>query len=174
MLRKGKDLFHRHLSEDLEGAHSKTKLAKIVVECRKEGNVNYTILDSQEHLGGTPLKWDKCRLALVKAVGGYMLEFYTPPKSTKVRFGLRDVCPAKKIFSYYIIINVGNPVYCCIFFSKTKQDTKIIIYIHTKNLSFCSLTAKMWRFLCSNFGSTRNNSFRNARSRKYFCLERPE
>lgn len=85
MLRKGKDLFHRHLSEDLEGVHSKTKLAKIVVECRKEGNVNYTILDSQEHSVGAPLKWDKCRLALVKAVGGYMLEFYTPPKSTKVR-----------------------------------------------------------------------------------------
>lgn len=29
-------------------------------------------------------KWEKCRLALVKAVGGYMLEFYMPPKAAKV------------------------------------------------------------------------------------------
>ncbi|KAL0266582.1 UNVERIFIED_CONTAM: hypothetical protein PYX00_009083 [Menopon gallinae] len=64
--------------------HSKTKLAKIVVECRKEGIVNYLIGENND---GTH-KWEKCRLALVKTVGGYMLEFYSPPKSVKPRSGV--------------------------------------------------------------------------------------
>lgn len=81
MLKKGKDLFQKQHSED--DANSKTKLAKIVVECRKEGIVNYSTPESLDQPGGPP-KWEKCRLALVKAVGGYMLEFYSPPKSTKV------------------------------------------------------------------------------------------
>lgn len=85
MLKKGKDLFHKPHSDD--DAHSKTKLAKIVVECRKEGIVNYSTPESLDQPVGPP-KWEKCRLALVKAVGGYMLEFYSPPKSTKVIFFL--------------------------------------------------------------------------------------
>lgn len=64
---------------------SKTKLAKIVVECRKEGTVNYLTPESLEQPTGTH-KWEKCKLVLVKTVGGYMLEFYSPPKSQKVRF----------------------------------------------------------------------------------------
>lgn len=56
--------------------HSKAKLAKIVVECMKEGPVHYL---SGENLDGTQ-KWEKCRLCLVKTVGGYMLEFYIPQK----------------------------------------------------------------------------------------------
>ncbi|KAK4878473.1 hypothetical protein RN001_010979 [Aquatica leii] len=89
MLRKGKDLFHKQHSDELElgGSHSKTKLAKIVVECRKEGIVNYSTPESLDQPGGPP-KWERCRLALVKAVGGYMLEFYSPPKSTKPRSGV--------------------------------------------------------------------------------------
>lgn len=89
MLRKGKDLFHKQHSDEIElagsgaSSHSKTKLAKIVVECRKEGIVNYSTPESLDQPGGPP-KWERCRLALVKAVGGYMLEFYSPPKSTKV------------------------------------------------------------------------------------------
>jgi SH2B adaptor protein 1/3 len=83
MLRKGKDLFHKQHSDEMDLAHNKTKLAKIVVECRKEGIVNYSTPESLDQPGGPP-KWEKCRLALVKAVGGYMLEFYSPPKSTKV------------------------------------------------------------------------------------------
>lgn len=81
MLKKSKDLFYKPHSDD--DAHSKTKLAKIVVECRKEGIVNYSTPESLDQPVGPP-KWEKCRLALVKAVGGYMLEFYSPPKSTKV------------------------------------------------------------------------------------------
>jgi SH2B adaptor protein 1/3 len=79
---KGLRLFQR--SEDADsggggagGRGGRSRIAKIVVECRKEGIVNYVLgeqLDGREH------KWEKCRLALVKTVGGYMLEFYSPPK----------------------------------------------------------------------------------------------
>lgn len=85
-LRKGKAFFQKQHSDEVElsqsekpaknNKQSKTKLAKIVVECRKEGIVNYLV---GENLDGTQ-KWEKCRLALVKTVGGYMLEFYSPPK----------------------------------------------------------------------------------------------
>ncbi|KAL9888448.1 SH2B adapter-like protein Lnk isoform 1-T4 [Glossina fuscipes fuscipes] len=92
-LRKGKNflflqaLFHKN-SDDLEsGGKNKTKLAKIVVECRKEGIVNNLTPESLDQPTGTQ-KWEKCRLALVKAVGGYMLEFYMPPKATKPRSGV--------------------------------------------------------------------------------------
>lgn len=95
MLRKGKELFHKQHSDEVElamagvasASSSRTKLAKIVVECRKEGIVNYSTPESLDQPGG-PAKWEKCRLALVKAVGGYMLEFYSPPKSTKPRSGV--------------------------------------------------------------------------------------
>ncbi|KAH8409756.1 hypothetical protein KR222_004343 [Zaprionus bogoriensis] len=96
-LRKGKKLFflqaffHKN-SDDADGmggskSSGKTKLAKIVVECRKEGTVNNLTAESLDSTTGTQ-KWEKCRLALVKAVGGYMLEFYTPPKSSKPRSGV--------------------------------------------------------------------------------------
>lgn len=91
-LKKGKGFFHKQHSDETELSHqeksreksSKTKLAKIVVECRKEGIVNYLIGENND---GTH-KWEKCRLALVKTVGGYMLEFYSPPKSVKPRSGV--------------------------------------------------------------------------------------
>ncbi|GBM87307.1 hypothetical protein AVEN_234760-1, partial [Araneus ventricosus] len=56
--------------------HEKTKLAKIIVECIREGMVSYLTGD---YLDGRQ-KWEKCRLVLVKTTGGYMLEFYSPPK----------------------------------------------------------------------------------------------
>nr|XP_018898534.1 PREDICTED: SH2B adapter protein 2 [Bemisia tabaci] len=93
-LKKGKSLFTKQSSDEVDGMsshhgekhskHSKTKLAKIVVECRKEGIVNYLIGENPD---GTE-KWEKCRLALVKTVGGYMLEFYSPPKATKPKSGV--------------------------------------------------------------------------------------
>jgi len=55
----------------------KKKLAKIVVECRKEGIVNYRL---GETIDGNESKWEKARLALVKNTDGYTLEFYCPPK----------------------------------------------------------------------------------------------
>lgn len=88
MLRKSKDLFHKHSDED-SVSNNKTKLAKIVVECRKEGIVNYSTPECLDQPSGPP-KWERCRLQLVKATGGYMLEFYSPPKNPKVRkqFGI--------------------------------------------------------------------------------------
>ncbi|KAG8241825.1 SH2B adapter protein [Homalodisca vitripennis] len=86
-LRKGKGFFQKQHSDEVElshdkhmknDKHSKTKLAKIVVECRKEGIVNYLMGENID--GCSNQKWEKCRLALVKTVGGYMLEFYSPPK----------------------------------------------------------------------------------------------
>ncbi|XP_044762801.1 SH2B adapter protein 2 [Coccinella septempunctata] len=84
MLRRG---FHKQHSDEIDLTHNKTKLAKIVVECRKEGIVNYSTPESLDQTG-SPQRWEKCRLALVKAVGGYMLEFYCPPKSSKPRSGV--------------------------------------------------------------------------------------
>lgn len=91
-LRRGKGLFHKQHSDEVElpasmNKHNKTKLAKIVVECRKEGLVNYLTPESLEQ-PSSPQKWEKCRLALVKTVGGYMLEFYSPPKAQKPRSGV--------------------------------------------------------------------------------------
>lgn len=89
-LRKGKGFFHKQNSDEIDGLNSrqsKTKLAKIVVECRKEGLVNYLTPESLDQPGG-PQKWERCRLALVKTVGGYMLEFYSPPKAAKPRSGV--------------------------------------------------------------------------------------
>ncbi|XP_043064999.1 SH2B adapter protein 1 isoform X4 [Drosophila ficusphila] len=87
-LRKGRAFFHKN-SDDVDGSgkQSKTKLAKIVVECRKEGTVNNLTPESLDQPTGSQ-KWEKCRLVLVKAVGGYMLEFYTPHKATKPRSGV--------------------------------------------------------------------------------------
>ncbi|XP_055544476.1 SH2B adapter protein 2 isoform X2 [Wyeomyia smithii] len=89
-LRKGKALFHKQHSDEVELSGSrvnKTKLAKIVVECRKEGTVNYLTPESLEQPSNSH-KWEKCKLVLVKTVGGYMLEFYSPPKSQKPRSGV--------------------------------------------------------------------------------------
>lgn len=70
--------------QELSGQRqSKTKLAKIVVECRKEGIVNYIPPETLDQPSAQH-KWEKCKLVLVKTVGGYMLEFYSPPKAPKV------------------------------------------------------------------------------------------
>ncbi|CAL8071385.1 unnamed protein product [Orchesella dallaii] len=91
--KKGR-FFHKQLSDEVQlsssdnkskhDKSSKGKLAKILVECQKEGTVHYL---SGENLDGTQ-KWEKCRLCLVKTVGGYMLEFYSPPKSVKPKSGV--------------------------------------------------------------------------------------
>ena len=50
------------------------------VECLREGVVNQLI--GEDSQGRT--RWEKCRLVLMKATGGHMLEFYTPPKVTLI------------------------------------------------------------------------------------------
>ncbi|VDM45060.1 unnamed protein product [Toxocara canis] len=57
--------------------------AKTAVELIKEGNVRY--------MSGLELEtkhWRKCRLCLVKTAGGYLLEFYSPPKSNRAKSGI--------------------------------------------------------------------------------------
>ncbi|CAG7725229.1 unnamed protein product [Allacma fusca] len=98
--KKGR-FFHKQLSDEVQlsgqGAepfqvatttrkekNKSGKLAKIVVECQKEGIVHYL---SAENLDGSH-KWEKCRLVLVKTVGGFMLEFYSPPKVSKPKSGV--------------------------------------------------------------------------------------
>jgi hypothetical protein len=91
-LKKGKGLFHKQQSDEVElshsdnrrmDKHSKAKLSKIVVECRKEGTVNAMVIENTD----VPQKFEKCRLALVKASAGYMLEFYSSSKA-KPRHGI--------------------------------------------------------------------------------------
>lgn len=92
-LKKGKSFFHKQQSDEVElshsehrkDKHSKAKLSKIVVECRKEAIVNALM---GENIETGPQKWEKSRLALIKAIGGYMLEFYSPPKAVKPRSGV--------------------------------------------------------------------------------------
>ncbi|KFD69725.1 hypothetical protein M514_09644 [Trichuris suis] len=57
--------------------------AKTVVEIVHEGSVNFICgreLDRE--------KWEKGRMVLVKTVGGYLLEFYAPPKASKPKNGI--------------------------------------------------------------------------------------
>uniref|UniRef100_A0A0R3RXU3 SH2B adapter protein 2 n=1 Tax=Elaeophora elaphi TaxID=1147741 RepID=A0A0R3RXU3_9BILA len=57
--------------------------AKTTVELIREGNVKY--------MSGLELEtkqWRKCRLCLVKTAGGYLLEFYSPPKNSRAKSGI--------------------------------------------------------------------------------------
>ncbi|CRK87581.1 CLUMA_CG001378, isoform A [Clunio marinus] len=96
-LRKGKvpfqTIFQKQSSDDMDlsnSEHNKKKLAKIVVECRKEGLVNYVppefLKNDKKDL--TNLEWEKCKLVLVKCAGGYMLEFHSLDKSPKTQGGI--------------------------------------------------------------------------------------
>lgn len=64
----------KHKADKHKPSHEKK--TKIVVECKKEGVVNY--LSGEDSRGKA--HWERCRLTLVKTAGGYMLEFYSPPK----------------------------------------------------------------------------------------------
>jgi len=104
--RKAKGLFHKQHSDEVElsgstGASTshnstlsksdrpsllrgKARMSKLVVESLCEGIVNYL---TSESLDGTP-KWERCRMCLVKTVGGYMLEFFSPPKASQPKCGV--------------------------------------------------------------------------------------
>lgn len=128
-LKKGKSLFHKQQSDEVELSHSerrrekhsKAKLSKIVVECRKEGIVNSLM---GENMDGTQ-KWEKSRLALIKAIGGYMLEFYSPPKAMKPRSGVfcSDIIEARETTA------LEMPDHENTFVLKT-QDNEFVIEAH--------------------------------------------
>lgn len=82
-------IFQKQSSEDFDLSSTdpnKKKLAKIVVECRKEGLVNYVPPEylKNDNKDLTKLEWEKCKLVLVKCAGGYMLEFHSLDKTPKV------------------------------------------------------------------------------------------
>lgn len=62
----------------------KSKMSKIIVECQKEGLVN---LIADVAMDGNS-KWEKSKMVLVKATGGFMIEFYTPPKMSRPKTGV--------------------------------------------------------------------------------------
>jgi len=91
---KGKALnfFHRAGSDEVElgpggllgGKERKGRSTKTVVECKREGLVSLMLGDGLD----TPGTWEKCRMTLVKAAGGFMLEFFSPPKTSKPKTGV--------------------------------------------------------------------------------------
>ncbi|XP_071094254.1 SH2B adapter protein 2-like isoform X2 [Haliotis cracherodii] len=70
--------------------HEKSKQGKLTsksegqIELKKEGVVN--VLSGEDSKGKS--KWERTRLVLLKTTGGYLLEFYSPPKSMKPKSGL--------------------------------------------------------------------------------------
>ena len=64
------------LSGTVSSRGSKARTTKMVVECRREGVVRHLVSTAD----GSPQNWEKCRLMLVRTTGGYLLEFYIPPK----------------------------------------------------------------------------------------------
>ncbi|KRX84058.1 SH2B adapter protein 2 [Trichinella sp. T6] len=56
---------------------------KTVVEVVREGSVNFIC---GKELDGE--NWEKGRMVLVKTAGGYLLEFYSPPKASKPKNGI--------------------------------------------------------------------------------------
>jgi len=89
---KALNIFHKQGSDEVELSSSlnqkgekKGKTAKIVVECQKEGLVNF--IGGDAAMDGNS-NWEKCKMMLVKAAGGYMLEFFSPPKLSKPKTGV--------------------------------------------------------------------------------------
>lgn len=90
-LRKGRNFFRKQDSDDADtptsekknDKHAKSKLAKITVECRRNGLASYLVADNMDG----PPKWEKCRLSLSSSAGGgYILVFYCPPKVCSLGF----------------------------------------------------------------------------------------
>lgn len=88
-----KDLFKRSGSINEESSTQKVatdhnrkatdddeaKSTKLVTTVKREGIMNY-LMNLDTGVNTEDFFWQKCRVVLFKAPGGYMLEFYTPPK----------------------------------------------------------------------------------------------
>lgn len=89
--------FHKQHSDEVElsgsaaNRQTKAKLSNIIVECRKTGEVVVLTPESLDQPSESQ-KWEKCKLALVKTVGGYLLEFYSPPNAKKVIIYRHSFC----------------------------------------------------------------------------------
>ena len=90
--RNGLNMFHKQHSDEVElsAAHNdpsvvalvkqtKAKLAKTFVQVVREGTLRVVHGDTSAMMDGKPC-WEKCRVAIVRAAGGHMIEFFVPPK----------------------------------------------------------------------------------------------
>lgn len=90
-LKDVKGFFKRSVNEELGPAkHAETRReqedqrvhlqeAKLTTAVKREGVMNY-LMNLESGVNTEDFFWQKCRVILFKAPGGYMLEFYTPPK----------------------------------------------------------------------------------------------
>jgi hypothetical protein len=92
-LGRGFNMFHKQHSDEVElstsngdlngsappAVKAKPKVSKLLVRVVRQGVLKMIRGDSSAMLDGKPC-WEKCRVTLVKAAGGHMLEFFVPPK----------------------------------------------------------------------------------------------
>lgn len=94
-LKDVKDFFKRNVNDELGPAkqadsrrdHEDQRVvhlqeAKLTTTVKREGIMRY-LMNLESGVNTEDFFWQKCRVVLFKAPGGYMLEFYTPPKVTK-------------------------------------------------------------------------------------------
>ena len=104
-LKDVKDFFKRSVGEEPSStrqtvdqkkpeAEEKDKLvSKLTSAVKREAVMNY-LMNLDSGLNTEDFFWQKCRIVLLKAPGGFMLEFYTPPKVSASSFKLRvETCP---------------------------------------------------------------------------------
>ena len=96
--RNGLNRFHKQNSDEVElsaapsdlassssasasamAKQPKAKLAKTFVQVVREGTLRVVHGDTSAMMDGKPC-WEKCRVAIVRAAGGHMIEFFIPPK----------------------------------------------------------------------------------------------
>lgn len=93
-LKDVKGFFKRNVNEESSGSvkHAETRResedrsmlheVKLTTTIKREGVMNY-LMNLESGVNTEDFFWQKCRVVLFKAPGGYMLEFYTPPKVGK-------------------------------------------------------------------------------------------
>lgn len=144
-LRRGKNFFRKQDSDEVElsmnekknDRQTKSKLAKITVECRRNGLASYLVADDG------PPKWEKCRLSLSSSAGGgYILVFY---------------CPPKVISNEHVNkIPLAEPYYLQVFVSIQRSMCS------NDCVNVSGYQTEMRRFLSFNYRSQRDDGVRNA------------
>lgn len=98
-LKDVKGFFKRNVNDESSGPakHAETRRecedrsipqeAKLTTTIKREGIMNY-LMNLESGVNTEDFFWQKCRVVLFKAPGGFMLEFYTPPKSPKAKTGI--------------------------------------------------------------------------------------
>ncbi|XP_022793435.1 SH2B adapter protein 1-like [Stylophora pistillata] len=72
---------------DLEDQRAQFLETKLTTSIKREGMMSY-LMNLESGVNTEDFFWQKCRVVLFKAPGGFMLEFYTPPKSPKPKTGI--------------------------------------------------------------------------------------